>query len=155
MARTSPILIESRTEFAVGSLIFILRWLTRWRTAGLSQWYVDDWFSISAWVSYAVLIAMVEFLGMLTHVVEPGSSMNSGGLTMKFSQKRSCSGLLPGSARIAAPSHCCCFHRRWKGNVCLFLYVYLFGLESESNVAWVLSTLYVSGSRRKVVEVID
>lgn len=64
------VLIESRTEFALGTIIFILRWFARWKTVGISKWYYDDWFSICAWCWYLVLIVMVEYLGKLLPLQE-------------------------------------------------------------------------------------
>jgi hypothetical protein len=55
--------IECRAEYVVGTLIFILRWATRGK---LKIWKLDDWFSISAWVFFTIIYAMVEYLCKLT-----------------------------------------------------------------------------------------
>jgi hypothetical protein len=59
----NAILIETRTEFAIGTAIFWLRWFCRWKAAPISKWAIDDWFSICAWFFWVVLIAIVEYLG--------------------------------------------------------------------------------------------
>jgi ABC-type multidrug transport system fused ATPase/permease subunit len=52
--------IECRAEYAVGSIIFFLRWATRGK---MRMWKLDDWFSVSAWVFFTMIQAMVEYLG--------------------------------------------------------------------------------------------
>jgi hypothetical protein len=50
---------ECRVEYVIGTIIFILRWATRGK---LRIWKLDDWFSVSAWVFFTMIYAMVEYL---------------------------------------------------------------------------------------------
>jgi hypothetical protein len=65
MAAVPPALVESRAEYAVGSLILVLRWVIRVRTLGVRGWYWDDWFSVSVFVWHTALFAMVEYLAVV------------------------------------------------------------------------------------------
>ena len=60
-------LIESRAEYAAGSLILVLRWLVRClTTAGTSRgWRWDDWFTVSVFIWHTALFAMVEYLAVV------------------------------------------------------------------------------------------
>ena len=66
MAKVPPTLIESRAEYAAGSLILIVRWLLRLKTmGGVRGWRWDDWFSVSVFVWHTALFAMVEYLAVM------------------------------------------------------------------------------------------
>ncbi|VUC31097.1 unnamed protein product [Clonostachys rosea] len=65
MTAVSPALVESRAEYAVGSLILVVRWLIRIKTLGVRGWYWDDWFSVSVFVWHTALFAMVEYLAVV------------------------------------------------------------------------------------------
>jgi hypothetical protein len=56
-------LTECWCEYAAGSVLLILRWITRCRTVGFRNWTWDDWFSVSAWVFFTLLYTMVEYIG--------------------------------------------------------------------------------------------
>lgn len=60
---TTDTQIECRAEYAVGTIIFIFRWATRGK---MRIWKLDDWFSISAWIFFTLIYAMVEYLGKST-----------------------------------------------------------------------------------------
>jgi hypothetical protein len=62
--------IECRAEYAIGSIIFILRWATRGK---MRMWKLDDWFSVSAWVFFTLIQAMVEYLCKSSTVDRIGS----------------------------------------------------------------------------------
>ncbi|KAH7065116.1 hypothetical protein B0J12DRAFT_749238 [Macrophomina phaseolina] len=62
MAPVPPVLLESRFEYAFGTIIFVCRWFCRWKTVGFKKWSCDDYFSISAWVWFTVMLAMLEYL---------------------------------------------------------------------------------------------
>lgn len=51
---------EVRAEFIIGTIIFLVRWFTRWIT---KIWGWDDLFSLSAWIFFALLYSMEEYLG--------------------------------------------------------------------------------------------
>ncbi|KAG9253822.1 uncharacterized protein F5Z01DRAFT_737190 [Emericellopsis atlantica] len=65
MAQVPPALIESRAEYAIGSLILATRWLLRLKTLGIRGWHWDDWFSVSVFVWHSALFAMVEYLAVV------------------------------------------------------------------------------------------
>lgn len=65
MTELPPAILESRIEYTLGSIILILRWIVRIRVRGIRAWYWDDWFSISMFVWYTGLFAMVEYLAVL------------------------------------------------------------------------------------------
>ncbi|EAT78478.2 hypothetical protein SNOG_14241 [Parastagonospora nodorum SN15] len=54
--------IECRAEYAIGTGIFMLRWATR---AKMRLWELGDWFSVSAWVFFTIIYAMVEYLSVM------------------------------------------------------------------------------------------
>ncbi|KAF2640460.1 hypothetical protein P280DRAFT_543151 [Massarina eburnea CBS 473.64] len=58
----SSVLTECRSEYAIGTLIFIVRWATRGK---MRTWKLDDWFSISAWMFFTLLYSMVEYLSVV------------------------------------------------------------------------------------------
>lgn len=62
-----PAIIESRAEYAIGSLIIILRLLVRSKTLGppFNGWRWDDWFSVSVFIWHTALFAMVEYLAVV------------------------------------------------------------------------------------------
>lgn len=65
MAEVPASLIESRAEYAIGSLIIVVRWLLRLKTLGLRGWRWDDWFTVSVFVWHTALFAMVEYLAVM------------------------------------------------------------------------------------------
>lgn len=58
----SAVVVEGRAEYVVGTVIFLLRWFTRWKTVNLKDVMWDEFFAVSAWVFSTLLFAMVEFL---------------------------------------------------------------------------------------------
>ncbi|ETS84554.1 hypothetical protein PFICI_02579 [Pestalotiopsis fici W106-1] len=58
-------LVECRAEYAIGTLIFILRWFAQWRVRGALSWSWIDWFSISAWFWFTSLYIELEVICVL------------------------------------------------------------------------------------------
>jgi hypothetical protein len=65
MAISCPALIESRLEYAAGTLILLARWVLRLQTLGIRAWHWDDWFSVSVFVWHSALFGMVEYLAVV------------------------------------------------------------------------------------------
>ncbi|KAI0162111.1 hypothetical protein GGR57DRAFT_498456 [Xylariaceae sp. FL1272] len=59
----SPTELEGIVEYIVGSLIFIARWMIRWRLVGIKSWEWDDWLSVVAWIVSTIYFILVEELG--------------------------------------------------------------------------------------------
>jgi hypothetical protein len=115
---------ECRAEYVVGTIIFMLRWGTRGK---LRIWKLDDWFSISAWVFFTMIYAMVEYLCKLTNTNTYCLSM----LTMLRSGCRSSNRTHARAAGSSAWSDESLDARRSESNVLVLLLSYLPCLELE------------------------
>ncbi|EKG18135.1 hypothetical protein MPH_04667 [Macrophomina phaseolina MS6] len=114
MAPVPPVLLESRFEYAFGTIIFVCRWFCRWKTVGFKKWSCDDYFSISAWVWFTVMLAMLEYLEKNWQVIpNPGSKCPRN---PEPSSGRAHSNLLSRVLRSDQHQHC---NRNGKCCVCL------------------------------------
>ncbi|KAI1853650.1 hypothetical protein JX266_001634 [Neoarthrinium moseri] len=55
----TQMLTEVRTEYVIGTAIFVIRLFCKWKTR---KWWWDDAFAVSAWVWFTLLYSMEEYL---------------------------------------------------------------------------------------------